>query len=80
MSVNYNKSSYYIEDGYFYRVDGNNHKSRMAINEDEYKKLEYYQSISVNQSVFDHWGAKEWPKCMKNSNPEHLTIRRNKKK
>lgn len=79
MSVNYNMSTYYIEDGYFYRIDGNNHKSRIPLHRNEYEYLEYCKKVYPEQRYFDYWAAIEWRKCVKHQTPEHFTIRRNKK-
>jgi len=87
MTENYSKSYFYIDDGYLYRIDGNNHKSRLSVKDNDYKDLEYCERDLCRDSegylvpsMFNNFAIPIWKKTLEHNKPEHFTIRRNKKK
>jgi len=85
MRENYHASNFNVSDGYLYRTDGHNHKSRMAISSEDYDYLDACQKeCTKNEYIFDSARFNEsaiivWKKTLKREKPEHFTIRRNKK-
>jgi len=78
VNVDYNRSLFYVENGYLYRINGNNHKSRIRLSQamDEYVK---YKKENESENSFKQFAIGVWKQSIKTQSPEHFTIRRNKK-
>jgi len=78
----YNKSEFYIDGTYLYRIDGNNHKSRILLKPDEYDELSCWSKKNptpIECAVFSNIAVEYWKQGIKTRTPQHFTIRRNKK-